>query len=65
MECDMSDEKLTLDDIAALFVQIEPTDLADLAHVRRGLNVIAESSRTSVQRPIAEAVKRIEQMMGR
>ncbi len=30
MECDMSDEKLTLNDIAALIVQIEPDDLADL-----------------------------------
>ena len=58
----MSDKKITLDDIAALIVQIEPTDLADLAHVRRGLNVISESSPASVQRPIAEAVKRINQM---
>jgi two-component system chemotaxis sensor kinase CheA len=64
MEGDMSDEKLTLDDIAALIVQIEPTDLADLAHVRRGLNAIADSSPASVQRPIAEAVQRIDQMKG-
>ncbi len=60
----MSDNNLTLDDIAALIVQIEPTDLADWAHVRRGLNVIAGSSPTSAQRPIAEAVKRIDQMTG-
>ncbi len=60
----MSDEKLTLHDIAALIVQIEPTDLADLAHVLRGLNVIAVSSPPSVQKPIAEAVKKINQMMG-
>ncbi len=60
----MSDEKLTLDDIAALIVQIESTDLADLARVRRGLNAIADSSPVSVQTPIAEALKRINQMMG-
>ena len=60
----MSDDKLTLDDVAALIVQIEPTDLADLAHVRRGLNAIADSSPTSAQRPIAEAIKRIDQMTG-
>ena len=58
----MSKEKLTLDDIAALIVQIEPTDLADLAHVRRGLEAIKNSSPTPAQRPIAEAVKRIDQM---
>jgi hypothetical protein len=58
----MSDDKLTLDDIAALIVQIEPTDLADLAHVRRGLKHIADSSPPSAQRPIVEAVKRIDQM---
>jgi two-component system chemotaxis sensor kinase CheA len=58
----MRDEQPTLDDIAALIVQIEPTDLSDLSHVRRGLNVISDSSPTSVQRPIAEAVRRIDQM---
>ncbi len=63
-EGDMSNDNLTLDDIAALIVQIEPTDLADWARVRRGLNVIAGSSPTSAQRPIAEAVKRIDQMTG-
>ena len=41
--------KLTHNDIAALIVEIEPTDLADLARVRRALNVIAESSPTSTQ----------------
>jgi two-component system chemotaxis sensor kinase CheA len=60
----MSDDKLTLDDVAALIVQIEPTDLADLAQVRKGLNAIADSSPTSAQRPIAEAIKRIDQMTG-
>ena len=60
----MSDEKLTLNDIAALIVQIEPTDLADLARVRRALNVIAEASPIFVQRPITEAVKKIDQMTG-
>jgi len=64
MECDMNHEKLTLNDIAALIVQIEPTDLADLARVRRALNVIAESSPTSAQRPIVEAIKKIDQMTG-
>jgi two-component system chemotaxis sensor kinase CheA len=58
----MSDDKLTLDDIAALIVQIEPTDLADLAHVRKGLKLIADSFPPSAQRPIGEAVKRIDQM---
>ena len=60
----MRDDKLTLDDIASLIVQIEPTDLADWAHVRRGLNVIADSAPASAQRPIAEAIKRIDQMTG-
>src|SRR5512146_1165904 len=60
----MSDGKLTLDDIAALIVQIEPTDLADLARVRKGLNAIADSSPVTVRTPIAEALKRIDQMMG-
>jgi len=60
----MGDEKLTLHDIAARIVQIEPTDLADLADVRRGLNVIAESSPTSVQNLITEILKKIDQMTG-
>ena len=60
----MNHEKLTLNDIAALIVQIEPTDLADLARVRRALNVIAESSPTSAQRPIVEAIKKIDQITG-
>jgi two-component system, chemotaxis family, sensor kinase CheA len=58
----MNDETLNLHDIAALIVQIEPTDLADLAHVLRGLNVIADSSPTSVRRPISEAIRRINQV---
>jgi len=61
-EGNMSNDKLTLDDIAALIVQIEPTDLADLAHVRRGLKLIADSSPPSAHRPIVEAVKRIDQI---
>jgi two-component system chemotaxis sensor kinase CheA len=64
MECDMSQEKLTLNDIAALIVQIEPTDLTDLGRVRRALNIIAESSPASVQRPIVEAVRRIDELIG-
>jgi two-component system chemotaxis sensor kinase CheA len=36
--------------------------LADLAHVRKALNVIAEFSPPSTQRPIAEAIKKIDQM---
>ncbi len=60
----MSDEKLTLNDIAALIVQVEPTDLADLARVRRALNLIAESSPIFVQRPVTEAVKKIDRMIG-
>jgi two-component system, chemotaxis family, sensor kinase CheA len=59
----MNDEKLTLHDIAALMVQIEPTDLADLVHVLRGLNAIVDVSPTSVRRPISEAVIRINQLM--
>src|SRR5512143_3826110 len=59
----MGDEKLTLDDIAALIVQIEPTDLADLARVRTALNAIADSFSVSAQASIAEALKRIDQMM--
>ena len=61
-EGNMSNDKLTLDDIAALVVQIEPTDLADLAHVRRGLKLIADSSPPSAQRPMVEAIKRIDQI---
>ena len=61
-EGNMSNDKLTLDDIAALIVQIEPTDLADLAHVRRGLKLIADSSPPSAQRPMVEAIKRIDQI---
>jgi hypothetical protein len=61
----MSHDILTIHDLAALIVQIEPEDLADLARVRRRLDVIAESSPTLVQRPIAEAVKRIEQIIER
>jgi two-component system chemotaxis sensor kinase CheA len=59
----MNHEKLTLNDIAALIVQIEPTDLSDLARVRRALNVISEISPTSAQRPITEAVQRIDRMI--
>jgi two-component system chemotaxis sensor kinase CheA len=62
MECDMSQEKLTLNDIAALIVQIEPTDLADLTRIGKLLNRIAESSPSSVQKPITKAVKKIGQI---
>src|SRR4030042_713898 len=65
MECDMSQEKLTLNDIAALIVQIEPTDLADLGRVRKALHIIAESSPVSVQKPITKAVKKIDQLTRR
>ncbi len=58
----MSEEKLTLDEIAALLVQIEPTDLADLVDVRKGLNLIADSSPLPAQRPLVEAVRRIDQL---
>jgi len=58
----MNQEKLTLNDIAALIVQIEPNDLADLGRVRSALSIISESSPASVQKPIAEAVKKIDQM---
>lgn len=61
----MSQEKLTLNDIAALIVQIEPTDLSDLDRVRKALNIIAESSPAYVQKPISEAVRRIEEMIER
>lgn len=57
-------EKMTLNDIAALIVQIEPTDLADLARVREALNDIAESSPPAVQRPVSEAVQKIDQITG-
>ena len=59
----MSNEKLTLNDIAALIVQIEPSDLVDFARVQRALKVIAESSPASAQRLIAETVKKIDQML--
>ena len=55
---------MTLHDIAALIVQIEPTDVADLARVRKALHVIAESSPIFVQRTIIEAIKKIDQMIG-
>lgn len=58
----MSDEKLTLGDIAALIVQIEPTDLADWSRVQNALNVIAESSPTPARRSLAEAIKKIDRM---
>jgi len=60
----MSDAKLTLHDIAARIVQIEPTDMADLAYVQQALIVIAESSPTSVQSPIKEIIKRIDRITG-
>jgi two-component system, chemotaxis family, sensor kinase CheA len=62
MEWDMGHEKITLNDIAALIVQMEPTDLAELARVRKALNAVAESSSTSTQRPIREALKAIDRM---
>lgn len=60
----MSDETLTLHDIAARIVQIEPTDLADLAYVRKALSATAESSPTPVQNPIAEAIEKIDLLIG-
>ncbi|NWF91501.1 MAG: chemotaxis protein CheA [Syntrophaceae bacterium] len=60
----MSQDELTLNDIAALIVQIEPTDLTDLAQVRKALHAIAESSSAPVQRLAMEAIKRIDEMMG-
>ena len=59
----MSEEKLTLNDVAALIVQIEPTDIADMGRVRRALDIIAKSSPPSVQKPITEAVKKIDQII--
>jgi two-component system chemotaxis sensor kinase CheA len=58
----MNHEKITLNDIAAMIVQIEPTDLDDLANVRRALSVVAEFSPPSTQSFIAEAIKKIDQM---
>jgi two-component system chemotaxis sensor kinase CheA len=58
----MSNGKITLHDIAAMMVQIEPTDLAELGRVRRALHMLAESSPTLAQRPISKAVKKIDQM---
>ena len=63
MEQNMSRGNVTLNDIAALIVQIEPTDLEELAHVRWALRNVAESSSLSVRRPMAEAIKKIDQMM--
>lgn len=60
----MDQKKLTLNDVAALLVQIEPTDLADLARVRESLNDIAECSPPSVQRPISVAIQKIDQIVG-
>lgn len=57
-------EKLTLNDIAALIVQIGPTDRADLARVREALNDITECSSSSVQRPVSEAIQKIDRIMG-
>lgn len=59
----MNQEKLTLNDIASLIVQIEPNDLSDLGRVRRALNIIRESSPPSVQRPIAEAIIKTEEII--
>ena len=63
MERDMSRGNVTLNDIAALIVQIEPTDLEELARVRWALHSVAESSSPSVRRPMAEAIRKIDQMM--
>ena len=63
MEREMSRGNVTLNDIAALIVQLEPTDLEELARVRRALHIVAESSSPSVRRPMAEAIKKIDQMM--
>lgn len=58
----MSVDCPTLNDIAGLIVQIEPTDLAGWAHVRSALKAFTGSSPPSVQKPIAEVVRRIDQM---
>jgi hypothetical protein len=63
MERDMNSGNVTLNDIAALIVQIEPTDLEELAHVRWALHSVAESSSPSVRKPMAEAIRRIDQIM--
>jgi two-component system chemotaxis sensor kinase CheA len=60
MEREMSNDTLTIHDIAALIVQIEPNDLSDLDRVRQALITILESSPASVQGPIAEAVRQID-----
>ena len=62
-ECDMGREKFSLNNIAALIIQIEPNDLGDLAPGRQALIPISESSPASVQRPIAEAIRKIDQMI--
>ena len=61
----MNREKLTLNDIAALIVQIEPTDLSDLSRVRSALQIIAESSPPPVQKLVIKAVKKIDQLTRR
>ena len=63
MERDMNRGNVTLNDIAALIVQMEPTDLEELARVRWALHSVAESSSPSVRRPMAEAIRKIDRMM--
>ncbi len=60
----MSEETLTLHDIAARIVQIESTDRTDLAYVRKALSDTAESSPTSVQNLIAKAIEKIDLLIG-
>jgi two-component system chemotaxis sensor kinase CheA len=59
----MSREKLTLNEIAAIIVQIEPPDLADLPRVRKALVVIAESSPPAALRSITEAIRKIDRLI--
>ncbi|MFB3885959.1 MAG: chemotaxis protein CheA [Thermodesulfobacteriota bacterium] len=55
---------LTLHDIAALIVQIEPNDLADLVRARLALIALSNSSPAPIQRLLAKAIEKIDRMVG-
>ncbi len=53
----------SLDDVTALLMQLEPTDLADLSRVQRALLSISKSSPVSITTLVLEAAQKMNALM--
>ena len=59
-------ESMTLDDIAALLVQLEPNDISDLAAIRVRLDALADDpavGNPAIRKLLREAAKKIAEVL--